>query len=274
MQTWLTGLPCQIGAMVEASVNGVSGSGLRADGILSAAARRDVPVPYSSRWVTSGTHFRGTLFGELFIGNTTSSAQISYQGPPPVNCATDPGHPDCPSPLLIDTRGNGFHLTNARNGVLFDIDGDGQLEQIGWTREGSDDAWLALDRNGNGTIDNGTELFGNYTQTRVGAATASNGFDALRFLHATSFGAASFDNEINASDAAFAQLLLWRDDNHDGISQREELTRVAGSPLTSIDLLYREVFRVRKGNEIKLASSVTWGSRTRRIVDVWVDVLR
>ena len=79
VQTWLTGLPCQIGAMVEASVNGVSGSGLRADGILSAAARRDVPVPYSSRWVTSGTHFRGTLFGELFVGNTTSSAQISYR---------------------------------------------------------------------------------------------------------------------------------------------------------------------------------------------------
>jgi len=272
--------PCQIGAFVEARVLGVWGSSLRRDGWTSASAVRDIKVPNYATWTVEGRHSRGSLFGEIYLGTTHSNVDVfgtaeeeepedEYLG----DITGNPLDPDSACPLLIDVDGNGVKLTSPEQGVIFDIDGDGQAEQIGWTHKNSHDVWLAVDRNGNGRIDDGTELFGNNTPVRVGQTT-DNGFEALNFLQSESRGVAGLDQTIARTDDAWERLLLWRDANHNGISEPDELTRVVDSPLAGIDLRYEVISRVQKANEIRERSTVLWDGATRPIVDVWLTILR
>src|SRR5205807_913931 len=135
-------------------------------------------------------------------------------GPAPLQTCGDT------SPVIIDTEGEGFHLTSATNGVSFDIRGDGHPVQIAWTAPGSHNAFLVLDRNGDGKISSGKELFGN--STAQDRAKHKNGFLALAEFDEADQGG-NGDGVIDGHDAVFAKLRLWIDENHDGIAQPNEL---------------------------------------------------
>ncbi len=127
-------------------------------------------------------------------------------------------------PIILDLDHNGVALTTLEHGVSFDINADGHQDKIAWTA--GTDGILAYDVDGNGKIDNGSEIFsphfagGNYV----------DGLQALATLDS------NHDGKIDANDEAFSKLTIWQDLNHNGISDAGELSSLADHQIASLSL--------------------------------------
>jgi Ca2+-binding RTX toxin-like protein len=171
---------------------------------------------------------------------------------------------DIRSPIVIDMNGDGVKTSAKGKHVYFDHDGNGFTENTGWVD--SNDALLVLDRNQNGRIDDGRELFGNNTLLASGEK-AKNGFEAL----------AEFDDNhdgvIDAADSVWSKLQLWQDKNQNGVVDEGELSALSASQITAIGINYEnKKVKDAHGNEHRETAKVTWadGHQTDA-TDVWFD---
>lgn len=168
-------------------------------------------------------------------------------------------------PLVIDLGTPGIDLTTIDDGVYFDLDKNGFAEKTAWI--GTEDGFLVLDRNGNGVIDDGGELFSDQVEMSDGSISAS-GFAALSDLDENG------DGIIDANDAKFADLSVWVDGNHDG-SFENELHSLEELGITSISLNHIQTDTVDSdtGTIVTESLVVTFANGTvREISEHWFQI--
>jgi hypothetical protein len=169
-----------------------------------------------------------------------------------------------PSPIILDLDGDGVIRTvGLTSGVNFDHAADGFAERTGWVAPG--DGLLVWDRNANGAIDSGRELFGSETLLPNGMK-AVNGFEALKAFDANG------DGVIDANDPVYAQLRVWVDGNTDGRNAEGELLTLEEAGVRSINVAYtNSSFIDPQGNAHRqVGSYTTTDGQTRTAADVWV----
>lgn len=180
----------------------------------------------------------------------------------PIDCQCD----ELEEPLMIDLGGEGLQLTSAENGVLFDIANRGKKQKVAWPTEHSRVAFLAFDRNNNGKIDNGSELAGTATLTPDNSV-AANGFEALLSLDANN------DLTFDRKDPLFSKALLWVDENHNGLSEPGELSKLS-EKIRAINLNYSVVEKGDPYGSKVFAESSATTVRGEKVyaADVWLRV--
>jgi len=153
------------------------------------------------------------------------------------------------SPLVLDFSGSAMlaSISLAESKVKFDLDANGQKENTGWIL-GRGAAFLVFDRNENGIIDDGSELFGNATYRTPGVSNTNalksvgeqnfdNGFLALGQYDK------NLDGKISSEDEIFKKLKLWFDRNSNGHTETGELVSLESKTIVTIDIKYQKVPR-------------------------------
>jgi hypothetical protein len=224
------------------SSGGGEGGGGNGDGFVGSDCQTDTDCPGCG----------SCLFGSCYDDNSwcdpgyTCFEEVCYWGPPLENgvhrdVATPGGGADISHAILLGLDGDVLSLTDPSHGVTFDFLGNGKPRTIPWTSAGSNAGWLVLDLNHNGRIDNAFEMFSGITK-QPGLSSSSVSFVALGQYDLAANGG-NGDGVIDSRDKVFSRLRVWVDQNHDGISQPEELLTMQEAGIQSIYLDYESTNR-------------------------------
>ena len=165
------------------------------------------------------------------------------------------------TPIILDLDGNGVNTLSISAGVKFDLFDEGKKVNTGWVSSG--DGLLVLDRNHDGQINDGSELFGSSTKLANGQK-ATDGYTALRELDS------NHDGVISNSDAVYADLRVWVDANSDGVTETGELKTLASLNIANISLNAAVGSDKDNGNILGLTSTYeTTDGATHAAADVW-----
>jgi hypothetical protein len=168
------------------------------------------------------------------------------------------------SPIVLDLDGNGIQTLSVNAGVNFDLLANGQPVQTGWV--GAGDGLLVLDRNQDGSINDGSELFGTSTNMADGSK-AVDGYQALAQLDTNQ------DGVISSADAQFAKLGVWVDGNADGQTGGGEVKSLAELNIAQLSLSAQVTTDTNNGNLVGLTSSYqTTDGVVHTAADVWFAV--
>src|SRR6187399_1507940 len=140
------------------------------------------------------------------------------------------------TPIVIDLGNNGINLGPAGVGVYFDMDANGTRDHLQWVKAGGDEGFLALDRSGNGIVDDGAELFGVGTPLVLEGRNAPNGFVGLAQYDSRQLGG-NDDGLITEADAIWPQLRIWLDANADGVSTSDEMRSLKSFDLRALETI-------------------------------------
>jgi len=179
-------------------------------------------------------------------------------------------------PIILDLDGNGVSVRPPEQGVYFDQNGDGYAERSAWT--GTGDGFLVRDRNGDGKITTGNELFGDQTVMK-GGGTGKNGFEVLKEYDDNQ------DGVIDGRDTIWSEMQVWQDTNGDGVSQAGELHALSDMGVQSVNLTYTRpggqlaasgTYTKTDGSTARaddaIFSSNTWDTRPTATVAVPADI--
>jgi len=165
------------------------------------------------------------------------------------------------TPIVLDLNGDGVKTLAISSGVKFDLYANGDQVQTGWVSSG--DGLLILDRNHDGVINDGSELFGSST-TLANGQKASDGYAALSEMDS------NHDGVIDQADTGFAGLKVWIDANSDGVSETGEIRTLASLNISQISLQASVGSAVDNGNKLGLTSTYqTTDGATHAAADVW-----
>lgn len=261
---------------------------LRAPGfgvnLVTASASIDVSLPtfddYQLDWYSFHVIWANNAYEEnsgamtytscnFFVSNDRCTEIWAKAGDETDRCDT--------SPIVLDLARDGFDFGGPENPIAFDLLGDNAPRLLQWVGLQQDDAFLALDRNKNGIVDDGTELFGNGTRLLSSGEQAPNGFVALAQFDQTEHGG-NDNGFIDPQDDIWSQLLVWLDENADGLCFPEEMFPLAQIGYTALSILPKEKKHQDKfGNWLRFQADSyrqsNQQSHKHRMVDVFFKPL-